>query len=151
MADDQHRGEINRLYWGSDASVGEIADRLGVSRRALYDSIDARPSGAACHDCGAELGFRNRTAAERGEASCAACGSEQRIGAGIGAAAGAGTRSAARPAAPGPDMEQEARASRLSPIPPRRVPGTAHGPVLGGALLAGVAAGVVVGYLIRRS
>ena len=142
MADDQARAEINRLYWGSDASVGEIADRLGVSRRALYDSIDPTPAGEPCPDCGSELGFRNRTAAERREASCAECGREERLG---------GSRTS-----PGaedledPQVEQMARGARLSPMPARNVPPTAGAVVVGGALLAGLAAGALIAYTVRR-
>ena len=141
MAEDPTRAEINRLYWGSDDSVGDIADRLGVSRRALYDSIDPRPAGASCGDCGGPLEFRNRTALERREATCPGCGSEERV-----------PREGGEPD-PGedPGIERMARGARLAPVPPRSVPTTASGPVLGGALLAGLAAGAAVGYLLRRS
>lgn len=144
MAEDQTRAEINRLYWGSDASVGDIADRLGVSRRALYDSIDAQPAGAPCPDCGSALVFRNRTAAERGEATCTDCGREEALsGTAPAPASGSGL-------AEDPEIERATRGARLSPMPPRAVPGTASGPALGGALLAGLAAGAAVGYLLRR-
>lgn len=144
MAEDQTRGEINRLYWGSDASVGEIADQLGVSRRALYDSIDPRPAGTACPDCGSALVFRNRTAAERGEATCPDCGREEPLG------TAPPPPGPSAPVTEDPEIERATRGARLSPMPPRAVPGTATGPALGGALLAGLAAGVAVGYLIRR-
>ena len=140
MAEDQTRAEINRLYWGSDESVGEIAERLGVSRRALYDSIDPRPADGRCVDCGGSLELRNRTAVERREATCADCGREERL-------------AAARPddaGASDAQVEQMARGARLSPMPPRPVPGAATAPVLGGALLAGLAAGAAVGYVLRR-
>ncbi|MBW3553760.1 MAG: hypothetical protein KY466_09620 [Gemmatimonadetes bacterium] len=142
MADDQTRAEINRLYWGSDASVGEIADRLGVSRRALYDSIDPTPAGEPCRDCGSELQFRNRTAAERREASCAECGREERL-----------TGSTLSPAAEDledPQVEQMARGARLSPVRTREVPPMVSAPAIGGALLAGLAAGALIAYAVRR-
>lgn len=142
MADDQARAEINRLYWGSDASVGEIADQLGVSRRALYDSIDPTTAGEPCPDCGSELGFRNRTAAERRDASCAECGREERLSR---SAASAGAESLEDP-----QVEQMARGARLSPMPARNVPPTPSGVALGGALLAGLAAGAVIAYAARR-
>lgn len=158
MADDQTRSEMNRLYWGSDASVGEIADRLGVSRRALYDGIDPRPAGAPCPDCGAPLGYRNRTAADRREATCGACGREMTLdGASTpgrpaeqGAAANGGARAGPEEVGEEPEVEQLKRGARLSPMPPRAVPGTATGPALGGALLAGLAAGAALGYMLRR-
>lgn len=153
MVDDQIRGEINRLYWGSDSSVGDIADQLGISRRALYDNIDPRPAGALCPDCGAELGFRNRTAADRREVSCAACGSEHVLDGDPGDTPQPDGQARDQPGAGagGPAVEQQERGARLSPIPPRPVPGTISGPVLGSALVAGLAAGAAVGYLIRRS
>lgn len=141
MADDQTPNEINRLYWGSELSVGDIADRLSVSRRVLYESIEPRPAGAPCPDCGGALVFRNRTAAERREGVCAGCGREERLAAGGGSHAGL---------APDPEVERQARGARLSPVPPRAVPGTGSGPLLGGALVAGLAAGAALGYLIRR-
>ena len=142
MADDQTRAEINRLYWGSDASVGDIADRLGVSRRALYDSIDPTPAGEPCPDCGSELRFRNRTAAERRDASCVDCGREERL---MGGAASTGEG-----AVEDPQVEQMARGARLSPMPSRDVPPTAGALAVAGALLAGLAAGALIAYVTRR-
>ena len=142
MAEDPTRAEINRLYWGSDASVADIADRLGVSRRALYDGIEPRPAGAPCGECGSPLEFRNRTAAERGEGTCPACGGEERV---------AGGNEPTEPELAGdPGIERMARSAALSPAPPRRVPQAASGPALGSALLAGLAAGAALGYVIRR-
>lgn len=136
MADEQTRREINRLYWGSDASVGDIAERLGVSRRALYDSIEPQPANRPCPDCGGTLGFRNRTAAESREASCPDCGHQGRL---------------ERDAAPAdPEIERQERAAALTPLPPRSVPASVSGPALGGALLAGLTVGAVVGYFARR-
>ena len=143
MADDQARAEINRLYWASDASVGEIADQLGVSRRALYDRIDPTPAGEPCPDCGSELGFRNRTAAERREASCAECGREQRLS--------GRTDSVAAESLEDPQVEQMARGALLSPMPARNVPPTASAVAVGGALLTGLAAGALIAYAVRRS
>ena len=140
MADDTARAEINRLYWGSDRSVGDIADGLGVSRRALYDSIDPQPAGQACGDCGSDLEFRNRTAAERREATCSGCGQETELEA----------DATAEEPARDPGIERMSRGARLSPLPPRRVPTARSGHALGGALLAGMAAGSLLGYVLRR-
>lgn len=138
MADEQARREINRLYWGSDASVGEIAERLGVSRRVLYDSIEPRPANGACPDCGGTLGFRNRTAAERREAFCPDCGHEGRL------------EESAAPAAD-PEIERQERGATLAPLPPRAIPSSVSGPAVGGAMLVGLAVGAALGYLARRS
>lgn len=144
MDDNEIRREINRLYWGSDASVGEIADRLGVSRRALYDGIEPQPAHAACPDCGGAMGFRNRTAAANREASCPDCAREARIPAGAAAEAGG------EEMPEDPEVERQARGAARAPLPPRSVAGAQSGALLGGALLAGLAAGAAIGYMARR-
>lgn len=136
MDDRETREELNRLYWESDESVAEIADRLDISRRALYDGIEPRSAGAPCPQCGAALGFRNRTAAENREAECESCGHEVTLG--------------SEPERP-PQVEQEREAAPLSPT--RRVPVSsvsASGPVLGILLLAGIGLGAAILYAIRR-
>jgi hypothetical protein len=65
--------EANRLYWESEDSVAEIADRLDLSRRALYDLIEPLPTGAACDVCGGPLSFENRSARTAGDATCVIC------------------------------------------------------------------------------
>lgn len=139
MADDASRAEVNRLYWDSDLSVGDIADRLGVSRRSLYDSIDPRPAAAPCPECGAMLGFRNRTAADNLEAECPSCGHEETL-----------DRDAGPVGYDDPELEQEMDAGRLAPMPPRRIPARGSGPLLGGSLLAGLVLGAVAAYAVRR-
>ncbi|MGQ0560842.1 MAG: hypothetical protein ACT443_03095 [Gemmatimonadota bacterium] len=71
--------EANRLYWESEASVAEISNRLGVSRRALYDMIEPLPSGAECASCGAELHYANRSAKTAAVARCLMCGMEREL------------------------------------------------------------------------
>lgn len=134
MADDQTRATLNQLYWETDASVGEISDRLDVSRRALYDGIEPLAAGVACSECGAPLGFRNRTARDNLEAECAACGAAVELA----------------PVAidPEPEVEQERAAARLSPI--RSVPVRGSGPALGLMLLVGLATGAVLAFFARR-
>lgn len=76
--DDENRAasEANRLYWESDAPVGEIATRLELSRRALYDALRPLPTGEECPRCGGALGYPNRSARASGLAICADCGAE---------------------------------------------------------------------------
>jgi ribosomal protein L37AE/L43A len=138
MLDVPGRTEANRLYWETDASVAEIGDRLGISRRALYDAIEARPAGAVCPQCGDELVVRNRTAASRGAAECVGCGAEVTVG------------DAAPADAPEPQVEQEGAAARLSPGGRGADAAQGHAAIIGAALLGGLAAGAVTGYLLRR-
>ena len=69
--------EANRLYWESDDSVAEISNRLGLSRRALYEVIEPYAAGAECPDCGSELYYGNRSAKSSGMARCLMCGKER--------------------------------------------------------------------------
>lgn len=78
--------QANRLYWDSDASVADIADRLGWSRRALYDAIEPLVIEATCETCGTPLVYANRSARNAGTSSCIACvvgveAAEERAGA----------------------------------------------------------------------
>lgn len=63
----------NELYWGSDESVNQIADRLDLSKSALYGMIGPLPAGATCPVCGAQVEYANRTARDRGDLSCPTC------------------------------------------------------------------------------
>jgi hypothetical protein len=72
--------EVNRLYWETEESVADISNRLGVSRRALYEQIEPMPAGAECTTCGAELYFSNRSAKLGGVARCLMCGAESSLG-----------------------------------------------------------------------
>ncbi len=140
MEEQETREEINRLYWESDASVTEIGDRLGISRRALYEGIEPRPAGVPCPECSAPLGFRNRTAAENREAECPECGRELEVPADDPESPGDGRE---------PDAAQRARAaSQLSP--PRKVPPAGSAPVLAAALLVGLTLGALLASILRR-
>lgn len=139
MADQQTSREINRLYWGSDASVSEIADRLGVSRRALYDGIEPRPAGADCPECGAPLGYRNRTAAENREAECPSCGFDTALP----TSSGVPDRDRTR-------VERERGAAPVAHYPSPYPPPRGHAGVLGATLVLGLAIGAVIAFLLRR-
>lgn len=160
---DALRTEANRLYWETDTSVGEITDRLGVSRRALYEALDPAPAGEACRDCGAILIFHNRLARSAGEAQCPECGLEQSIAALREQTADAGSelregadaveRAAGVVSEPeglvpptsadraGPTVLPFARAMR----PPRK-----RAIALGGTVLAGALAGALTTLLLKR-
>lgn len=65
--------EANRLYWDSSASVAVIAQRMGWSRRALYDAIEPLPTEESCETCGSPLVYANRSARSSGTMTCIAC------------------------------------------------------------------------------
>src|SRR5437773_529299 len=71
--------EANRLYWHTDESVAEISNRLGLSRRALYELVEPVPAEIECGNCGAELYYANRSAKAAGVARCLMCGSEREL------------------------------------------------------------------------
>lgn len=123
--------ELNRLYWETDASVSDIADRLDISRRALYNGIEPRPAGQPCPECGAPLGFRNRTALENREAECPECGFETELP-DDGPAAG----------------EREPGADE--PLGPARLVEAAPAPALGAAFVVGLAVGALITYVAQR-
>jgi DNA-directed RNA polymerase subunit RPC12/RpoP len=124
--------ELNRLYWESSASVSQIADRLDISRRALYDGIQPQPAGRRCPECGAPLVYRNRTALESREAECPDCGFESPL------------EASPRPAG----AEHPPSGDTFTST--RRFPGLDRTPVLGAAFVAGLALGTAVVGLIRR-
>lgn len=129
--------QINRLYWETDRSVADIADDLGVSRRSLYDSIEPRPTGAPCPECGDALVFRNRTAVDNLEAECQECGRSVELD------------EAESATGPG-DLGQETVAGQIGRARPRAVPTEGSGALLSATLLAGLLVGASAGYLARR-
>jgi hypothetical protein len=73
------KARANALYWESDDSVNDIADRLDLSKGALYGLVDALPANEACPECGGGLEYPNRTAREKGFVSCPECGLEEEL------------------------------------------------------------------------
>lgn len=73
LADAQHE-RANLLYWNSSETVDRIAEQLGMSRNALYQSVRPSPAGVECPDCGEELVFPNRSSRLAGRALCLSTG-----------------------------------------------------------------------------
>jgi NAD-dependent SIR2 family protein deacetylase len=73
---DQLREQANELYWNSTDTVDQLASQLGMSRKAVYSSVQPLPAGAKCVHCGEALVFMNRTSRSSGLASCSACGAQ---------------------------------------------------------------------------
>lgn len=76
MVDAAALQEVNDLYWGSELSVNQIADKLDLSKGRLYQMISPKPTGRSCPSCGTEADYPNRTAKEKGVVLCSACGFE---------------------------------------------------------------------------
>ncbi|HEX6941249.1 MAG TPA: hypothetical protein VF158_17770 [Longimicrobiales bacterium] len=169
MGDERLADEVNRLYWESESSVSEIANRLGISRRALYEALSARPAGMDCPGCGAGLVYANRSRREAGQPACPACGLEPDIAALREATAEAGPamrrdadrreagraagpeRAAARPRPESAHTrEQERAAARPAPLDVGAGAFRVRALLIGGAALAGIAVGAIVMLLLRR-
>lgn len=111
--------EVSRLYWESDASVSEIADELGLSRRALYEALVPVLAGGSCLECGGELVYVNRSNRAAARAECRVCGREEKmepIGPSAGAGASAETNAPAPLLEPNPESEMEWDAGPMAPI-----------------------------------
>jgi predicted RNA-binding Zn-ribbon protein involved in translation (DUF1610 family) len=71
--------QANHLYWQTERSVADIAETLGVSRRALYELIAPEHAGIKCENCGGDVVFVNRSAKASNLTRCPNCGSEAQI------------------------------------------------------------------------
>lgn len=120
---------VNRMYWDSDESVNRIAERLDLSKGALYGMIEPAPADRTCPDCTSLLSFGNRTARDRGLAECVPC-----------SVVGEPTDLVPSPALVAHDPELAAIHE------PRRWSGR----TVAGSLLLGVVAGVLIVSLLRR-
>ena len=130
--DASHAPEANQLYWNSEASVGEIANQLGISRRALYELLEPQPTGVPCGDCGAETVFANRSSHTAGLARCPSCGLETAVPA-------ARAEPVAEPApSEAPQAKANGKHSLARPI------------TIGGAALVGVVIGAIATLIITR-
>src|SRR5690606_39156419 len=81
VPDRQAVDEANRLYWETDASVAEIADRLGWSRRATYEPFRPLPAVAASVGCGSTLVFVSRSGRSAATSTWMTCVAREEEGA----------------------------------------------------------------------
>jgi hypothetical protein len=140
QTDERSAAEANRLYWDSDTPIAEIADRLDLSRRALYDAVEPQPAGAPCIRCGGEMQYANRSARRAGYATCAECGAEDMVDT---------VETEVMQASPqlGVIEGERGTAERID----MRSPDLRHrAMVIGGAAIAGVAIGSVAAWLATR-
>ena len=141
MAQIDETGDIaraaNELYWESDASVNQIADRLALSKGTLYGVIRPLPAEIACPACGTEMVYPNRTALEKGFLACPGCELEEEeevIRANGGAVL----------PAPPLDGADEVEGTAIEPV------GSYTGRTVAGAALLGMAAGLLMAGGLRR-
>ena len=137
----------NDLYWRSEASVNRLARDLKLSKGALYQIIAPLPAGLRCPRCRAEMGYPNRTARERGIASCGACRFEDEAGrAGSREPREADGGDSAIEVAPGvPGLERAAQASTQETTPPDA------GRSLAMLLVVAAFAGAALGFLLSAA
>jgi len=140
-SDDRMAPEANRLYWDSDVSVNQIADRLGISKGRLYEVIRPLPSGLPCPRCGEEMVFPNRTAREKGFLTCSACGLEEEESEVRSAWSESAGRTGGGALVVPPEAMKRARREPSSERTTRIVAGTA---------LLGIAAGIAVATWLGR-
>lgn len=134
------RQEANRRYWETDDSVNGIAEDMELSKGRLYSLIEPLPVEALCPECDRVLVFANRTARDRGELSCTICGFE-----GQASEVDGSTEIHPHPVASAPGT-----GGALSSQSPAGQGAAGRGDaVVAGALLLGVAAGVVIGRWMR--
>ena len=140
--------KANDLYWRSGASVNQLTRELDLSKGALYEIIAPMAADLEC-PCGrGEMAYPNRTARQRGFVSCTTCGLEdeeehvRELLEERGDASALGLP--ADDAAP-PRIVTDAPAKAPAASPPRNLE-----KLLVVSALAGLAAGVLLGGLLRR-
>lgn len=136
--------EANRLYWETDTSVADIAERFDLSRRGLYEVVSPHPAGHTCPACGQELHFENRSARRDGHGTCPECGARAVLGDAAGAAADAMLD---------PPTDRDLRADARAIVDADDARGAdlrGRAVLLGSAAIAGVAIGTVAVLLARR-
>lgn len=139
--------QANERYWNSDAGVNQLARELELSKGALYEIIAPLPAGVPCPHGDGELAFANRTARERGFVSCPACGLEddrERVLARLEEAAHDPTI-VDTPAAHDPPAAPDTAVADPTAARTRSLE-----TLLIVTALAGVAAGLILGGLLRR-
>ncbi len=52
--------KANKLYWGSDISVNQLAEKLDLSKGRLYGLLVPLPTGDSCPECGEEIASARR-------------------------------------------------------------------------------------------
>lgn len=75
----QQVAELSEFYWDTDVSTKELQDYFGLPR-AVHRYINPLAAGEECPNCSAVLVYPSRSARDRGEKECRACGHASRGG-----------------------------------------------------------------------
>jgi len=75
----QQIDELSEFYWDTDVSTKELKDYFGLSK-PVHRYITPLATGEECPNCSAVLVYPSRSARERGEKECRACGHASRGG-----------------------------------------------------------------------
>ena len=68
-----HISQLDHLYWNTDLSVAEIAERLGLPASQLSLYTTPQPSGVRCYLCHADLAFTSRSQRNGQRLRCRTC------------------------------------------------------------------------------
>jgi len=145
MTDPTRIAEANRIYWETDVSVADIAERFDLSRRALYHVVTPLQAGIACATCGQGLHYENRSARRDGLATCPECGARSTVR----DLAGPAPDAMLEPLPAVRDLRTDGRAT-ADGGDARKADLRSRAMLLGGAAIAGVAIGTVAAMLARR-
>ncbi len=166
---DELVAKANELYWHSRESVNRLARELDLSKGTLYEIVAPLPADLPCPCDKAEMSYLNRTARDRGFVSCTACGledEEDQVRAMLAlrddlsatelgdlGAAPLGEPAQVRPAATRAPATRDSDLG-AAPLDPPRHPATPRPrrleALVAVSVLAGVAAGLFLGGLLRR-
>ncbi len=138
----------NDLYWRSGASVNQLTRELDLSKGALYEIIAPMPADLRCPCGGGEMGYSNRTARERGFVSCSTCGLEDQEEHVRDHLEEQDSTSALELAAPDPGLPHHRSDSETAPPTGPRPRSLEK--LLVASALAGLAAGLVLGALLKK-
>lgn len=72
--------ELDRLYWNTDLTVGDIAELVGLPATGLNRHASPLPADVRCYLCRNELAFTSRSQRSEQRARCYACGCSRRAG-----------------------------------------------------------------------
>ncbi len=141
--------EANELYWNSNETVEQIASRLGMSRNAIYASVQPLPAPGICPSCNTPLVYTNRSGRTAQRGTCLGCETEVHLGTGEAQRApGAADLLAEVPAhevpRPGEGGAIEQLKETLTNVDAERAA------LIGGAAVIGVAVGAAAVKAVRR-